>query len=286
LFLTVDIPQTPLFKDSQGGIIIPQVPLYTVLDKFGGEKLTDVIKNGVHQRKRYWITKLPKYLILSLARLTKNHFFVEKNPTIVNFPVKNLELKDCEFFVVVVVVCVCVYKCVFSCTESLTYSLTLTHTHTHIHLDFFPEITFPSDEDLKSMPLADLTSFLTAHGSSTKGALERSELEERAKKIVAELGGTKYDLVANVVHDSPPGQEKKEANTAKRGGGKGGGAVKEEAAAAVVPGTYRVHVFNRASEQWYEVQDLHVQETLPQLITISESCVLIYEKKGVVGMGM
>lgn len=96
LFLTVDIPQTPLFKDSQGGIIIPQVPLYTVMEKFGGEKLTDVIKGGVHQRKRYWITRLPKYLILSLGRFTRNHFFVEKNPTIVNFPVKNLELKDCE----------------------------------------------------------------------------------------------------------------------------------------------------------------------------------------------
>lgn len=96
LFLTVDIPQTPLFKDSQGGIIIPQVPLYTVMEKFGGEKLVDVIKNGVHQRKRYWITRLPRYLILSLGRFTRNHFFVEKNPTIVNFPVKNLELKDCE----------------------------------------------------------------------------------------------------------------------------------------------------------------------------------------------
>jgi len=105
LFLTVDIPQTPLFKDSQGGIIIPQVPLYTVLEKFGGQKLVDVIKGGVHQRKRYWITRLPRYLILSLGRFTRNHYFVEKNPTIVNFPVKNLELKDCA----------CVRACVRAC---------------------------------------------------------------------------------------------------------------------------------------------------------------------------
>lgn len=230
LFLTVDIPQTPLFKDSQGGIIIPQVPLYTVMEKFGGEKLMDVVKGGVHQRKRYWITRLPRYLILSLARLTKNHFFVEKNPTIVNFPVKNLELKDY----------------------------------------FFPEIALPTDADLAQMPLSELKGFLVQHGGSTKGAVERGDLKERAKRVVAELGGTKYDLVANVVHDSPPGQqEKKDAQ--RRG---------EEAQAP--PGTYRVHVFNRASDQWYEIQDLHVQETLPQLITISESCVLIYEKKGVV----
>ncbi|CAN0440980.1 unnamed protein product, partial [Scytosiphon promiscuus] len=35
-----------------------------------------------------------RYLIFHLARFTKNNFYVEKNPTIVNFPVKNLELKD------------------------------------------------------------------------------------------------------------------------------------------------------------------------------------------------
>jgi U4/U6.U5 tri-snRNP-associated protein 2 len=55
------------------------------------------VKQGVHQRKQYWITRLPRYLILSLARFTKNYYFTEKNPTIVNFPVKNLELKDCTY---------------------------------------------------------------------------------------------------------------------------------------------------------------------------------------------
>jgi U4/U6.U5 tri-snRNP-associated protein 2 len=35
----------------------------------------------------------------------------------------------------------------------------------------------------------------------------------------------------------------------------------------------------QASDQWYEIQDLHVQETLPQLIGISESCILVYERK-------
>ena len=40
------------------------------------------------------LTRLPKYLIMHVKRFTKNNFFMEKNPTIVNFPVKNLELKD------------------------------------------------------------------------------------------------------------------------------------------------------------------------------------------------
>ncbi|KAL1348666.1 hypothetical protein AAHE18_07G096500 [Arachis hypogaea] len=45
-------------------------------------------------RMRYRVTKLPKYIIIHIRRFTKNDFFVEKNPTLVNFPVKNLELKD------------------------------------------------------------------------------------------------------------------------------------------------------------------------------------------------
>lgn len=226
LFLTVDIPQTPLFKDSQGGVIIPHIPLYSVLDKFNGVKVVDAVKAGVHTRKQYWITRLPQYLILSLARLTRNHFFVEKNPTIVNFPVKNLELRDY----------------------------------------FLPEAGLPTEEGLKTMTVGELKGFVQAHGGGdAKEAVEREDLEEQARAVLNEVAGTKYDLVANVVHDSPPGQEKKEAARGE----------------ATPPGTYRVHVFNRASDQWYEIQDLHVQETLPQLITISESCVLIYEKKGV-----
>jgi hypothetical protein len=39
-YLTIDIPRTPLFKDSQGGNIIPQIPLYNVLEKFNGQHVT------------------------------------------------------------------------------------------------------------------------------------------------------------------------------------------------------------------------------------------------------
>lgn len=38
--LTLDIPATPLFKDSQGGNIIPQIPLFKVLDKYNGQNWT------------------------------------------------------------------------------------------------------------------------------------------------------------------------------------------------------------------------------------------------------
>ena len=40
-----------------------------------------------------------------------------------------------------------------------------------------------------------------------------------------------------------------------------------------------MHVQHKATEQWYEIQDLHVQETMPQLIGLSESNIMIYERK-------
>merc|ERR1712183_162855 len=49
------------------------------------------LKNG---RKRLRIKRLPNFLILAIKRFDKNSFFWEKNPSIVNFPVKNLDLKD------------------------------------------------------------------------------------------------------------------------------------------------------------------------------------------------
>ncbi|XP_030888825.1 U4/U6.U5 tri-snRNP-associated protein 2 [Leptonychotes weddellii] len=44
--------------------------------------------------KRFQLTKLPPYLIFCIKRFTKNNFFVEKNPTIVNFPITNVDLRE------------------------------------------------------------------------------------------------------------------------------------------------------------------------------------------------
>jgi U4/U6.U5 tri-snRNP-associated protein 2 len=61
------------------------------MKKFDGATWSDDIKAG---RRRFRVTRLPRFLLLHMRRFTKNNFFVEKNPTIVNFPVKNLELRD------------------------------------------------------------------------------------------------------------------------------------------------------------------------------------------------
>ena len=79
LYLTLDVPPTPLFKDTQGGNIVPQIPLFDVLTKYNGVRLTDTVRAGVQSRRRYVITKLPKFLVFHFARFSKNNFTAEKS---------------------------------------------------------------------------------------------------------------------------------------------------------------------------------------------------------------
>lgn len=167
LYLTCDLPPPPLFKDEFRENIIPQVNLYTLLQKFNAQTEKEYKTYKENFMKRFEITELPPYLILYIKRFTKNTFFVEKNPTIVNFPVKNVDFGD----------------------------------------------------------------ILT------------QEVKER-------YTSTTYDLVANIVHDGEPGK-----------------------------GTYRVHVLHKGSGKWYEMQDLHVTDILPQMITLTEAYIQIYELK-------
>ena len=112
--------------------------------------------------RRFELTGLPPYLILYIKRFTKNIFYTEKNPTIVNFPIKQL----------------------------------------------------------------DLTEFVAKNSDSV----------------------AVYNLVANVVHDGTPS---------------GGG--------------YRIHLQHRGARHWFEMQDLHVTDLLPEMITLSEAYIQIYQ---------
>jgi hypothetical protein len=56
------------------------------------------------------------------------------------------------------------------------------------------------------------------------------------------MQGTKYDLVANIVRDG-----------------------------AIDNGKYRVHILNKGTGDWFEMEDLIQSEVLPQVITLSES---------------
>lgn len=67
-------------------------------------------------------------------------------------------------------------------------------------------------------------------------------------EVKAKHKNTIYDLVANIVHDGEP-----------------------------TKGTYRVHILQKSTGKWYEMQDLHVIDILPQMITLTEAYIQIYE---------
>ncbi|KAL6277808.1 hypothetical protein ACE6H2_021409 [Prunus campanulata] len=163
LMLGLDLPPPPLSKDVMEKNIIPQIRLSNILKKFDGETVTEVVRPRI-ARMRYRVTQLPQYLTLHIQRFTKNNFFVEKNPTLVDFCVK----------------------------DNIPLSI--------------PE----ENESLRS----------------------------------------KYDLIANIVHDGKPGE-----------------------------GSYRIFVQRKSEELWHEMQDLHVSETLPQMFALSETYMQIYEQQ-------
>jgi hypothetical protein len=112
-----------------------------------------------------------------------------------------------------------------------------------------------------------LKALLTKYGRDdiAKHAVEKSDLLDATinfvTKSLPDLLADKYDLVANITHYSP-------ADVGREG--------KHD---PLQEGSYKCHVQHKASNQWYEMQDLHVQETMPQLIGVSESYVLIFERK-------
>ncbi|CDI83040.1 ubiquitin carboxyl-terminal hydrolase, putative [Eimeria praecox] len=63
--------------------MIPTVPIFDLLQKFDGE--TDSVPI---------FDLLQKFDGETDSRFSKNNFFIEKNPTIVTFPVKNLDLRE------------------------------------------------------------------------------------------------------------------------------------------------------------------------------------------------
>ncbi|KAI0068026.1 spindle pole body protein [Artomyces pyxidatus] len=90
LFLALDLPPPPLFQDAVEKNIIPQVGIHAVLAKYDG--VTTQESRG--QLRRFKCQRLPPYIILHYKRFTKNNFVEEKNPTIVNFPLRGVDFRD------------------------------------------------------------------------------------------------------------------------------------------------------------------------------------------------
>ncbi|KAI9192957.1 uncharacterized protein BJ171DRAFT_611077 [Polychytrium aggregatum] len=162
MFLTLDLPPPPLFQDEIEKNIIPQVPLSMLIQKYDGVA-------GQEQGKtlrRFKITKLPQFLIFHIKRFTKNNWDLEKNPTIVTFPIRNVDMSEC----------------------------------------------YEGDTGVE----------------------------------------TRYDLVANICHEGKPGSGS---------------------------GTYKVHVYCKGKDQWFQIQDLIVEEIMPQMIFLSESYIQVWGRR-------
>lgn len=263
LQLTLDIPEKPLFKDeTHGGLVIPQEPLVNILQKFDGVSFYDVLLANNNndsirglQKRRYRLRQLPKYLILCLARFKRNNFTIEKNPTIVPFPVKNLDLGSYVYH------------------EDENDDENGNDEESKSKSKAKSKVQFPTEEEIKSMKVKELKELLRKNdgldllqpSSSSKSIIEKQELVDVCinyfSKSLPQLLSNKYDLVANITHTIP-------AEVGREG-----------QFDPLQEGEYKCHVHHEATSQWYDIQDLHVQEIMPQLIGLSESFVLIFEQK-------
>lgn len=96
LFLALDLPPPPLFQDAVESNIAPQSPLSAILAKYDGHTTREDTQAGV--LRRWKITRLPPFLVVYYKRFTSNRFLEEKNPTIVNFPLRGVDMSDCACF--------------------------------------------------------------------------------------------------------------------------------------------------------------------------------------------
>jgi U4/U6.U5 tri-snRNP-associated protein 2 len=91
LMLALDLPPTPLYKDTLERVTIPQIPVFELLKKYDGRNTCDDVRAG---QRILRVKRLPAYLVLHVRRFVRNQFFIEKNPTIVTFPVKGLDMSS------------------------------------------------------------------------------------------------------------------------------------------------------------------------------------------------
>ncbi|KAI5300110.1 hypothetical protein KEM55_009374 [Ascosphaera atra] len=83
VFLTLDLPPTPLFQSANAEYIIPQIPLTTLLGKYNGVNASEKLDRRLRHRLLH---PLPPYLLFHIKRFSRNKFVSERNQTIVTFP--------------------------------------------------------------------------------------------------------------------------------------------------------------------------------------------------------
>jgi len=210
LWLNLPLPPIPLFKDGQQEKFIPQVPITDILAKKFGSDSEEApwVPQKDNSYKRHILTKLPKYLIMIFKRFHENNFFIEKNNTIVNFVIKNLDLRQ--------------------------------YMERRI-----------STEYLSTMGSKKLKATLVRFGGDPRRFSDKVELIKQIGDLSEErkLKG-RYDLLANVCTQGK-----------------------------FLKGESHVYLLNRPNNQWYKIMDLHAQEILPNLVSVSEAYLQFWERR-------
>jgi U4/U6.U5 tri-snRNP-associated protein 2 len=245
--LSLDIPPPPLFKEGEGGLVIPQVPIFELLQKFNGSKWTETLQGDTQVRRKYKILRLPPYLVFHLVRSSDSASFrKDRNPTIVTFPLKHLDMSGL-------------------CTPPSSSS--------------FPAC--PAAETIHDLSIRELKALLLQHGTDEhkmilQGTCEKSELLAMATSAVNRAAAVsankyKYNLVANICRESMQ-------TTALKGVTVGATTESSLSRVSVQEShPFKVHLRHRPTDKWFELKDLLVSEIAPQLIALSESSILFYE---------
>ena len=243
-FLSLDIPPTPLFRESEGGRVVPKIPVHQLLTKFNGRQVTEQFRPKALVKKTFRLTRLPRYLILNCGRKEgQNYSKKGRNCTIITFPVKNLEI--CS---------VC-----------------------GVHEDHF---NCPASLDLTNLSTDNLEAVVEKYGDLVPASMEGTgSLVNKVKLIAKACDITTYHLVVNVCQDSSvTSSVDSEVDVFSADAGKPKQASGAEASKAAQAFKSKVHVQNTASAQWYEIDDLDVEEIETQAIGLCEADILIYRQ--------
>ena len=93
------------------------------------------------------------------------------------------------------------------------------------------------------------------------------EMVKRGGMLLPSLTSTRYDLVSNICHDVDLNEDDKSKLRDRID------------VNPVALGSYRIYIRCTGDNTWYEIQELVVKSTQPELVPLSESSILLYERK-------
>lgn len=315
LFLSLDLPQVPLFKDTHDGKnIIPQVPIRSLLEtklglcrgedeEFKSGTWSERFVQGKKIRQRIRLVRLPPFLILHIRRITRNNFFMEKNPSIVNFPITSLDMGP------------------YLCHETINPSGRSGTKRRGDASDGDGLKVHKSrnepDEDIQVNAICQKAPCGSTVVPLVKGAAASSNPYDSALSLsdLESIGpdACKYDLLSSICYSTTSSGSRGQQGSRGAGGGaqgtsastnlsktgRGGKVMKPGSETArkhfaggaglEAAGSYRIHLLNGGAVtgnpslvgngQWFEIEDLRVREAQPLEITLSETEMLFFKRR-------